>query len=655
MATPEEGGSGHQTNADIWSTRIQHELLALTTDNADAVSTQEVRGMLPSFCTVKEHTLVMEQGTCIVNFQVQVETKQKAFITATAPTESETTESSASANDNNNIFTIVVSLDASLPKKRKAGTDGEFEIDTSQTSYPFMEPVATLLSGEACFPPGSSIKDGDVIAMDLDWTPSLHLSDAILNIGLKIKESLLQQETFHAATPLSPPASANVPSLLSSAASGIMGGDASALEGVAKAGARSARGFAASIGKAFHQTNAARKNNSKKPLSTSAPKKKSSSSSSAASSVSSSASSSRPAGEVRIGDEIHLLEEPWVSAHGVYSCKAIRRPKFVQNIMDAATERDEQEAFSSPTAMFRSFTQSARSVLEESFLMITETHVIELKASKLNMSTGKVSFAIGIDKMAKLKFRRQESLSLFFKPAPEDPLIYMCPDSGDAVHQIQNVLKRHGVKGKHTNAAAHRAINEALHLVQEIQTKELALKHDPTVERVNEIMDLYRQTAERFEVAGDVRHEEVVTHMRKFLALPLATSILDGSFQKPETDFINRANKKGGVPEGEVLERTAAQLEADDDHDGPHGGSGKEKEKENDKAFEENIDNLLKEANEDVQNLKLDGGGGSPSRGDDTVGTSTSSDEDKSLADVAADLDAMMREADKELAALMES
>jgi hypothetical protein len=358
---------------------------------------------------------------------------------------------------------------------------------------------------------------------------------------------------------------------------------------------------------------------------------------------------------VRIGDEIHLLEEPWVSAHGVYSCKAIRRPAFVQKIMDAATERDEQESFSSPTAMFRSFTQSARSVLEESFLMITETHVIELKASKLNMSTGKVSFAIPVDKMAKLKFRRQESLSLFFKPAPDDPLIYMCPDSSDAVHQIQNVLKRHGVKGKHTNAAAHRAINEALHLVQEIQTKELALKHDPTVERVNEIMDLYRQTAERFEVAGDVRHEEVVTHMRKFLALPLTTSILDGSFKKPENKFNKpTSNEKGVVPEGEVLERTAAQLEADDDHDGPHGGC-KEKEKENDKAFEENIDNLLKEAQEDVQNLKLDSGGGSPSRGDDTVGTSTSSDEDKSLADVAADLDAMMREADKELAALMES
>ena len=97
--------------------------------------------------------------------------------------------------------------------------------------------------------------------------------------------------------------------------------------------------------------------------------------------------------------------------------------------------------------MFRAFTQSARGVLEESFLMITDSHIIEMRSNKLNLSTGNVTFAIPIEMLAKLKFRRQESISLFFKPAPDDPLIYMCPDSADCVHQIQSVLKKHGVKG----------------------------------------------------------------------------------------------------------------------------------------------------------------------------------------------------------------
>jgi hypothetical protein len=296
--------------------------------------------------------------------------------------------------------------------------------------------------------------------------------------------------------------------------------------------------------------------------------------------------------------------------------------------------------------MLRTFTQSARSVLEESFLMITETHIIEMRSNKLNLSTGIVTFAIPVDMLAKLKFRRQESISLFFKPAPDDPLIYMCPDSADCVHQIQSVLKRHGVKGKHTNAATHRAINQALHLVQEIQTKELALKHDPTVERVNEIMDLYRQAAERFEVAGDVRHEEVVTHMRKFLALPLTVSILEGTYKMPEGE------QPISTKEGEGVVLDSAPLTHDDDHDGettPIKAPTKRSDSE-DRAFEENMDSILKEAEEDLANLQveedpeldamLDEGGGFDGDGDD---------------DAITDFENMLKEADNELAELMNS
>ena len=75
----------------------------------------------------------------------------------------------------------------------------------------------------------------------------------------------------------------------------------------------------------------------------------------------------------------------------------------------------------------------------------------------------------------------------------------------------------------------------------------------------------------------------------------------------------------------------------DDDEDGTSKTS--EKEKENDKAFEENIDNLLKEA----QSIKLD------------VDADVDGEADKGIADVAADLDAMMAAADKELAELMKA
>jgi hypothetical protein len=295
--------------------------------------------------------------------------------------------------------------------------------------------------------------------------------------------------------------------------------------------------------------------------------------------------------------------------------------------------------------------------------MITENYIIEMRSNKLNLSTGIITFAIPIEMLAKLKFRRQESVSLFFKPSPDDPLIYMCPDSSDCVHQIQSVLKKHGVKGKHTNAATHRAINQALHLVQEIQTMELALKHDPSIERVNEIMDLYRQAAERFESAGDVRHEEVVTHMRKFLALPLTVGILDGSYTKPTNDDGLHKTTDDGQVEGVVLETKPEGTEEEGEKKDPSSpseegeGDGTLLEKlrnsaahNDDQAFHDNMDSILKEAEADLANLRMEDDPELEIMMEETDGFGGDSGDD-----AIADFENMLKAADDELAALMNS
>jgi hypothetical protein len=505
---------------------------------------------------------------------------------------------------------VTVDLDASMSKN----LDGSLNING--ISYPFTAPIPRLKEGKDAFPQGSTITEGDRIIMDLDWTPSLHLVDVIMNIGLKIRESILQGEPFHAAEPEDPIA-----------------------EVVADV-ARGARRFASklgSIGKAAFtpKSNSSRQTRSSPQVTP------------GASVISPESIKSTNSEDVKIGDEINLLEEPWIAAHGVYSCKAIRRPPFVEQIIAAAQSSGENQHFSSPTAMFRSFTQTARSVIEETFLMITETHIIEIRTSKLNMQIGSVVFCIKIDLMSKLKFRRQESISLFFKNAPEDPLIYMCPDSGDAVHQIQSVLKRKGVRGKHTNAAAYRAINEALEMVQAIQVKETALQYDPTIERVNEIMDLYRQTAEKFESAGDIRHEEVVTHMRKFLAKPTTISILDGSYANstppPQptatTELLVSENVINDVLKNEKLDDSEQPIES------PRAAA-------EEKQFVENIDNLLKEVKSDLHRDDDDDDDDYENDGTKPLSAEFTT-EDIDL--MTADLDAMMKEADKELAELMSS
>jgi len=596
-----------EKNAEIWSTRLQKELLALTTENAPAKS-QEVAEILPPFVKVKSHNLDIAEGRCEVFFTIDTllfSPEEGSVALATKETDEESNAD------------IEIIVDASLLRKPNGS------IDTSASAYPFCQPIVILHSGAELFPEGSTIQIDNSIDIDCDWTPSLHLTDAILNIGLKVKESILQNEPFHPA--------------LSRTGSSRKDAVDDLVQGAKRLGSLMGKGVKVLVDKAPRRRSSRKKVTRK----------------------------GNSPNEISIGDEISLLETPWVDCHGLYSCKAVRRPSFVEDAIFLALtakeniareelyevnnpEGDDDDlpddfsafvklqsgaltkvsgvAFAEAGALFSRFTQSAKSVLEESFLMITDTHIVEVKSSKLNLSTATVTFAISIELMAKLKFRRQESISLFFKPAPDDPLIFMCPDSAAAVHQIQTVLKSLGVKGKHTNAATQKTIHEALQVVQEIQAKERALEYQPSTQRVDEIMDLYRQSAELFEAAGDVRHQEVMIHMKKFLALPLTTSILDGSY-KPEVKPKKPSNNEGAIPEGEVLERTKEQLEADDDED------SKMNEKVDD-VFEQTIDTVLKEAKSDYEELNdgledLDGSG-----------------EDEQLSE----FNAMLAAADKDLA-----
>jgi len=58
--------SSENRNTEIWSTRLQRELLAMTTDNASEGAKKEINTVLPSFCVVKDHSLDIERGNCTV-------------------------------------------------------------------------------------------------------------------------------------------------------------------------------------------------------------------------------------------------------------------------------------------------------------------------------------------------------------------------------------------------------------------------------------------------------------------------------------------------------------------------------------------------------------------------------------------------------------
>jgi len=402
--------------------------------------------------------------------------------------------------------------------------------------------------------------------------------------------------------------------------------------------------------------------------------------------------------EVAMGDVIDLNGAPFNMCVGMYSCKAIRRPEFVERAMKEVEEQQKnsagrgimadatflEEDDETPSgignymrlqaggikkvagagivgagSILKSIVNSTKSVLEESFLMITDEHIIELRSNKFSIGTAVVVFINPIALLAKLKFRRQESISLFFKQAPDDPLIFMCPDSADAVAQIQNVLKRHGVKGKHTNAATQRSIQAALNIVVDIQAKERTLKDNPTVSHVDEIMSLYRQAAEKFENAGDARHEEVMSHMHKFLAKPMTTGILDGSYKG------SSSAAGSSVPQGEVLDATTEQLYDDDDDETVKSSGTPIKPKKRDHRMTSDTlkmtDDILEEAKRDFDTYGIDDDDEEDDldnfldKKKEATAENAGTGEGVSDIDTVAELDAMLSAADKELNDLMKS
>ena len=273
---------------EIWSSRLQRELLSLTTSSEEGGDT--AAAILPPFVTVKDHELDIEKGVCKVTFRISVEG---------VPTTTQEEET---------FSTVVVDILLDVSLKLKDGSSPD-----SAASYPFHRPKALLLNGSEHFPEGSTVQDGDLIAIDCDWTPSLHLNDAALNIALKIRESIKRREPFFKLVS-EPPVGTTASS---SSSSSKMSAFFTSLK--SKAAAVVDELDQAAAPKVKSKT---RSSKSKKQTTTTTKKK-----------------SSKSSGQVEIGDIIDLSAEPWSRCAGMYSCKAIRRPEFIEAAMaNAASE-----------------------------------------------------------------------------------------------------------------------------------------------------------------------------------------------------------------------------------------------------------------------------------------------------------------------------
>lgn len=686
MSSPEE----------IWSTRLQREILALEEEELENKSDL---GILPPFISCKSHHLDINDGICTVKFAITVEgverappqpkhidrnikrkvdsalgeKEEEAKETVDEAAEKETEESNLE-NDGETKAEIetAAEMDATerhsneSPESTKFNVQIEITLDASlqkrntvfsaSSSYPFYKPRVILTSGAEHFT-SMKIENGDEIQMSCDWTPSLHLNDAAMDIALKVRESIKRgepclkvvQRDVNLQGDLLDEVKADISKAgakVSSFFSDLKIRASAVAEELDHAVGSGSTAEAASGGATLDEGGPRRL----KKISLKIPRKE---------------KAQKPPAKIvtveniEIGDEIDLADDPWSKAAGLYPCKAIRRPGFISDAMEVAGQNKPVKVanagLSGAGSMFRSFTKSAKSLVEESFLMLTEDLLVEIKCNKFAVATATVTCAIPVSHLAKLKFRREESISLFFKQAPDDPIIYMCTNSADAVKQIQNVLKRHGVKGKHTNSTMQKTVQAAVQMIEDIKSMEQQLQESPSAEKVTVIMDLYRQAAEKFELAGDARHEEAMSRMRDFLASPLVISILEESEkekqeQAQETPVVVEQqsileSEKGAA--NDPVAKSDEPVAAVDNEEGPEVDDGMEK------AMEE-AENMLKSAHDDLADLDIDD---FDDLDDDVAAPASTSVDDITAPgdDVISEFEDMLKDADKELQELMDA
>ena len=241
---------------------------------------------------------------------------------------------------------VVLVLDASLYWRPDSSSSSQ---STSPQCYPFQKPLAIVKYGSNLFSGGSTIRNGDEVDIDLDWTPSIHLSDAVTNVALKIRECVKRGEPLHATVREDNDDDGFSGSLLREAREA----KESLLETKKAVGAILSSGLSSFAAKGESASKRMSKSilNLGESLSTiAAPTMQGEGATEETEAATGGDEGSEKEENSKkvikeipdIGDEIDLSDDPWNKCIGMYSCKAIKRPEFIEALLsNSATNQKE--------------------------------------------------------------------------------------------------------------------------------------------------------------------------------------------------------------------------------------------------------------------------------------------------------------------------
>lgn len=182
-------------------------------------------------------------------------------------------------------------------------------------------------------------------------------------------------------------------------------------------------------------------------------------------------------------------------------------------------------------------------------LAITDTQIVELYPHKFKPGVAIASEVHELQALSKLKFKKGEQgiLLLEYKNGKVSKLLM--DDPATCVERIKTRMTNMGINGSIKNKT-ERILENAQGFFKQAKEIETQFSLSPSVEYVQEMMDLLRKATEKFAEANDDSYMDVMDFIKRFLQRPDVNSVLDASVKTPaktSTDAIHQTPQPGSA------------------------------------------------------------------------------------------------------------
>lgn len=240
---------------------------------------------------------------------------------------------------------------------------------------------------------------------------------------------------------------------------------------------------------------------------------------------------------------------------------------------------------------------------KQRILLLSRTQLMETIPIPNKQGFTKIKQAHHLEGLSSIKFSRAKYGVMILQFKSGSIFQFKVKDADTCADAIKKAMVDIGIIGKVTKSKETQKIqSSAEQLMQKIRGLEAQFSIHPTLDLIQELVDLMRETVERLDAANDERFITAIQHIQKFLSRNDVISILDKAGGTTKSPPSNATKNEQKVQVHENLGHGLPMQSADDDDwaprrsfEIPHGNKSTEFDELHDMLGDitEEFDNLM--------------------------------------------------------------